>query len=128
MYDPESINCQSCRRALPKRNFPAAYVVPQYYQWCIACIQLDQVRKAAAQFHSGFHVEPHDAPDVWAHRDAVLAAQQLAQVVPADVLHFGRLTTLLRAAVASSDDVPALLDTIAELRRELAAARRGVAA
>jgi hypothetical protein len=123
MYDPESISCQSCRRALPKRNFPAAYVVPRYYQWCTACIQVDQLRKAAAAT-----AVRHDAPDVWAHRDDVLAAQQLAQVVPADVLHFGHLTTLLRAAVASSDDVPALLDTIADLRRELAAARRGVAA
>jgi len=123
MYDPESISCQSCRRALPKHNFPAAYVVPRYYQWCIACIQIDQLRKAAATT-----AIRHDAPDVWAHRDAVLAAQQLAKVVPADVLHFGHLTTLLRAAVASSDDVPALLDTIADLRRELAAARRGVAA
>jgi hypothetical protein len=42
MYDPESISCQSCRRALPKRNFPAAYVLPRYYQVCTACIRFDQ--------------------------------------------------------------------------------------
>jgi hypothetical protein len=118
------ISCQSCRRALPNQNFPAAYVVPRYYQWCIACIQIDQLRKAAAAT-----AIRHDAPDVWAHRDAVLAAQQATRGLSStDEVSFGRLMPLLRAAVASSDDVPALLDTIADLRRELAVARRGVAA
>jgi hypothetical protein len=64
-----------------------------------------------------------DASDVRAHRDAVLAAQQTEADYPLGAK--GRtyqrdLTTLAQAAVISSDDVPGLLNTIADLRRELA--------
>ena len=71
-------------------------------------------------------ITPHNvAVYVRAHRDAVLAAQQAEANYPLGAK--GRayrrdLTTLAQAALTSSDDVPALLNTIEDLRRELAAA------
>lgn len=72
---------------------------------------------------------PHNAEIVAAyvraHRDAVLAAQQAEANYPLGAkgrAYRRALTTLAQEALTSSDDVPALLNTIEDLRRELAAA------
>jgi len=67
-------------------------------------------------------------PDAWAHRQAVVTAQQSWALhwPPDDEASFEHMRTLLHAAVTSSGDVPALLDTISitDLQLEIAQRRQ----
>ena len=57
-----------------------------------------------------------DLATAWAHRDHVLELEQQCAVWPDSPAH----DQLLHAIWQSSDDVPALLDEITRLKRELA--------
>jgi hypothetical protein len=72
---------------------------------------------------------PIDEAAIWARRDAVLTAQQTeaGYPLPARSLAYLRdLATLARAAVASSDDVPKLLDALVQVYGDLLSERHAI--
>ena len=65
---------------------------------------------------------PVDEDAIWERRNAVLTAQQVFDAVP-DAAASAPRWALLRAAVASSDDVPRLFDALVQVYGDLLSER-----
>jgi hypothetical protein len=68
---------------------------------------------------------PLDESAIWERRDAVLAAQE-ANTVALPVEWPQTTLTLAQAAVASSDDVPRLLDALVQVYGDLLSERHAI--
>jgi hypothetical protein len=74
-------------------------------------------------------MSPIDEAAVWSRRDKVLAAQQIEAGYPLAAkgpAYRRDLTALAQAAVASSDDVPRLLDALVQVYGDLLSERHAI--